>query len=170
MKVLRLLAFAVLYFVLTFVGLVIDFCIYQSMPWLIMPVKLYDFVLGFLTVAVFNGTTIFFGTLGISKLIRSVKGCNICIIWVMLLNIYWIVHDLLFYHFSTLIFAFCLNIIVASIAIELRASKIKPIYSTWNLFPDGTAICNNCKHKINFRENPQFICPNCKADMRKPRQ
>ena len=108
-------------------------------------------------------TVVLLGTFLTANLIPTEESGNVCLIAVFGINF------LMMIPYSSFEVIVCvLNIIMAIIPILMKISKLRIVYSTWNLLPDGKAECNNCKYVIDFKSNPQFICPKCKADMRKP--
>ena len=116
------------------------------------------------------GLSYFWGTWLEAKLLSTRASVGAAMIFVIVRNCF----DIPNLNNWVIITVFIVTILTSEFPLYLRLIKINKdeqiVYSTWNLNPDGTAQCNNCKHTVSFKDGPIFICPNCKADMRKPRQ
>lgn len=144
----------------------IGFCIAEYLLFVIIRTADY-YINDFLIVIFFEAIALFIGTMLISKLIPTEKTGNIGLIFIFALLTLDSISNL---RTSEQAIIFIIEIFASVFPVLQRIKKLHPIFSTWNLNPDGTAQCNNCKHTVSFKDGPIFICPNCKADMRKPRQ
>lgn len=144
----------------------IGFCIAEYLLFVIIRTADY-YINDFLIVIFFEAIALFIGTMLISKLIPTEKTGNIGLIFIFALLTLDSIFNL---RTSEQAIIFIIEIFASVFPVLQRIKKLRPIFSTWNLNPDGTAQCNNCKHTVSFKDGPIFICPNCKADMRKPRQ
>lgn len=144
----------------------IGFCIAEYLLFVIIRTADY-YINDFLIVLFFEAIALFIGTMLLSKLIPTEKAGNIGLIFIFALLTLDSIFNL---RTSEQAIIFIIEIFASVFPVLQRIKELRPIFSTWNLNPDGTAQCNNCKHTVSFKDGPIFICPNCKADMRKPRQ
>lgn len=149
----------------------IGFCIAEYLLFVIIKTANY-YINDFVIIIFFDAIALFLGTILTSKLIPTEKAGNIGLIFIFALLTLDSIFNLRTAEQAIL---FIIDIVGSIFPVLQRIKKLRtifntPIFSTWNLNPDGTAQCNNCKHTVSFKDGPIFICPNCKADMRKPRQ